>query len=157
MDAVALEILRQGLRKDANVLGAAVAAAREQLDNPHSGHLEACAYQLNRAFNVLEKAFERVCVSFENHFQKGPAYHEDLIERMTLELPGIRPRFLPPEQVVPVRDLKGFRHVFRHAYELELQEERLRSVVAHAESIQQTFPEWCNGFFAEIELDVEGD
>ncbi len=70
MDRVALHILCRELREDARVLGSAAQRARERICDVHPGHLEACAFEINRAYNVLEKAFERVCMAFENHFDK---------------------------------------------------------------------------------------
>ena len=40
---------------------------------------------------------------------------ERLIQRLALTLPGIRPAFIPKDGVRAVRELKGFRHVVRHA------------------------------------------
>lgn len=69
--------------------------------------------------NILEKAFERLCESVENHLKKTGRYHDTLIERVTLDLKGIRPAFLLSDAVRDVRELEGFRQLFRHAYDLE--------------------------------------
>ena len=146
MDPVALHILCRELEDDARVLHEAAATARKRLDDPHPGHLEACGFEINRVYNVIEKAFERVCVAFENHFEKRGDYHERLIERVSLDLPGFRPAFLPAEWRVEIRDVKNFRHVFRHAYDLKLHAERLGPLVATVEKLDSQFSAWIARF-----------
>ena len=114
------------------------------------GRWAATAFELNRFFNVLEKSFERLCETFENHFEKGGSYHERLIERMELGIGGIRPAFLPPEARRPVRELKGFRHVMRHAYDLDLDPERISRLVAEAAEVAEAFRGWCERFLTEV-------
>lgn len=112
MDSLGLQILIRELEEDGRVFAEATALARERVGQDHPGSLEACAYELNRSYNILEKCFERVCTAFENHFEKRGDYHERLIERLSLDLPGIRPAFLPPSFRGTVRDLKGFPGTF---------------------------------------------
>jgi hypothetical protein len=97
-------------------------------------------------YNVLEKSFERLCEAFENHFEKAGDYHERLLERMALDLPGIRPRFLPSEFRAPVRELKSFRHFFRHAYDPILRSDRLEELVGGAAGVSAAFPTWVSSF-----------
>lgn len=148
LDSVGLDILVREMEEDAAVFAQAVSIARERLEQIHPGHLEACGYELNRAYNILEKTFERVCVAFENHFDKRGDYHERLIERMALHLPGIRPALVPPDWKEVIRDLKGFRPIFRHAYDLRLRPARLAEVVEHAESVRAALPRWIQDFRA---------
>jgi hypothetical protein len=119
---------------------------RDWLADEHAGHLSACGYELKRMDNVLEKSFERLCEAFENHFEKVGDYHERLLERMSLDLPGIRPRFLPPEFRARVRELKSFRHFLRHAYEPILRSDRLAELVAAAAAVSAIFPTLASRF-----------
>jgi hypothetical protein len=146
MDRIALAILEQELKADATVMAEAARLAGERLADEHAGHLSACGYELNRMYNVLEKSFERLCGAFENHFEKAGDYHERLLERMALDLPGIRPRFLPSEFRAPVRELKSFRHFFRHAYDPILRSDRLEELVAGAAGVSAAFPTWVSSF-----------
>ncbi len=150
MDRISLEILHQELLSDARVLHDSATAARERITQTFSGASEACGYQLNRFYNILERGFERICESFENCFEKRGDYHEKLILRMTLSLPGIRPAFLTAESVESLRELKGFRHVFRHAYDLTLSSDRLESLVRHAEKLAAEQPRRIEAFVREV-------
>ena len=111
MDAVGLTILLKEIEVDCAVIAAAARKARVRLGEPSGGRLEACAYELARLYNCFEKILERICRGFENHFDKRDDYHERLIQRLALELPGIRPEFIPKTGISIVRELKGFRHV----------------------------------------------
>lgn len=146
MDAPGLAILLAELQADcvvvANAAGKAALRAQEQTP----GHLEACAYELSRLYNVMERMFERVCEDFENHFEKQGAYHEKLIQRLSLNLEGLRPPFIPANQIENIRELKGFRHVTRHAYDLVLKADRLAELAQIAEGLAANLPQWCSEF-----------
>ena len=114
------------------------------------GHLEACAYELARLYNVLEKMLERVCEAFENHFEKRGDYHEELIQRLNLPLEGIRPAFIPAGRADEVRELKGFRHVMCHAYDLTLRPDRLSDLASVAERLAAEMPAWCADFAGKV-------
>jgi hypothetical protein len=154
VDAVALQILHEGLKQDAAVIAAAAERARARLSGGHPGSVEAAGFELQRAYNVLEKALERVCESFENHFEKTGDYHEKLIERLSLALPEIRPAFLPQSARTVVRELKAFRQLFRHAYDLELRRDRVEPLVANAAEIAAEFPRWIETFVARVAADL---
>lgn len=155
MDRLGLAILEQELAADAGVMAEAARLAAERLADEHAGHLSACGYELNRLYNVLEKSFERLSAAFENHFEKTGDYHERLLERMSLDLPGIRPQFLPVEHRAPARELKSFRHFFRHAYDPILRADRLAELVAGARDVSAAFPEWVRRFCAAIRAELE--
>lgn len=156
MDRIGLAILEQELKADATVMAEAARLAGERLADAHAGHLAACGYELNRFYNVLEKSFERLCEAFENHCEKSGDYHQRLLERVSLDLPGIRPRFLPVEHTSRVRELKSFRHFFRHAYDPILRSDRLAELVADAGGVSAAFPGWIRQFCAAILAELGG-
>ena len=55
-----------------------------------------------------------------------PTIHIELLRRMRLEIPGVRPAALSSEMSFQRLDeLRAFRHVFRHAYSYGLDDERV--------------------------------
>jgi len=150
MDAAGLTILLAELEADCSVLADAGRKAGLRLRDQCPGHLEACAYELARLYNVLEKMLERVCEAFENHFEKRGDYHEKLIRRLNLRLDGIRPAFIPAGRADEVRELEGFRHVARHAYDLTLRPDRLSELVSVAERLAAELPAWCADFAGKV-------
>jgi len=154
VDAVALTILHEALKQDAAVIAKAAERATQRIGVSHPGALEACGFEVHRLYNILEKSFERVCEAFENHFEKRGDYHEKLIERLALPLPEIRPAFLPQSALAAVREIKSFRHVFRHAYDLELRRDRLAEIVREATTVAREFPSWTEDFAARVRAEL---
>lgn len=87
---------------------------REQLDS--------LGFALHNLYNALENSFTQISLTFENHIKDQGRWHRELLEKMLLEVPPLRPRVMPLENRVLLADLLGFRHVFRHAYEFTLDE-----------------------------------
>jgi hypothetical protein len=153
MDAIGLTVLLKEIEADCAVIQDAARKAQVRLSESTDGHLEACAYELARLYNILEKILERICHGFENHFDKQGDYHERLIQRLALALPGIRPSFIPKDEVRAVRELKGFRHVVRHAYDLEFREERMKDLAALAERLAAQLPTWSADFGQRVKAE----
>jgi hypothetical protein len=87
---------------------------------PSFRDVAAAAYVLHNIYGALENVFEQVSRTFENHITDRAQWHRELLTKMFLEIPGVRPALLPPALRGSLNDLRGFRHVFRHAYEFEL-------------------------------------
>jgi hypothetical protein len=105
-------------------LGNALSAA-----NPAFRDLAATAYVLHNIYGALENIFEQISRTFENHVIEPAQWHRELLTKMFLEIPKIRPAVLPVELRGFLNDLRGFRHVFRHAYEFDLDAEKLALLV----------------------------
>jgi len=110
---------------------------------------------LHRFYNVFEKSLERLCLTFENHFEKKGDYHERLLERLHLGIAEVRPAFIPVSYKNILRELQEFRHVFRHAYDLELRQDRLLELTEHAQTIAKAFPHWVRAFESMVHADLE--
>jgi len=150
MDRIALQILEDGWEQDGRAMRRAVGILKDRLAESTDGRWAAAAFEINRIYNILEKAFERLCESFENHLEKTGRYHDTLIERVNLELKGIRPAFLPADAVREVRELKGFRHLFRHAYDLDLDPVRVMAAAENAAHCADGFDGWCRSFLKTV-------
>lgn len=102
--------------------GNALIAAPEPLDRTHA---ESLGYTLHNVYNALENSFTQISMSFENHVKDRERWHRELLDKMFLDLMPLRPAVLSLECRSIVNDLLAFRHVFRHAYDLELQQDKL--------------------------------
>src|SRR5438552_1170569 len=96
---------------------------------PQFRDVAAAAYVLHNIYSALENIFEQISRTFENHVTDPAQWHRELLTKMFLEIPKIRPAVLPPGLRGFLNDLRGFRHVFRHAYEFELDAEKLRLLI----------------------------
>lgn len=146
MDPEGLSILVAELRADCEVVADASSKAALRLGTKSPGHLEACAYELARFYNIFEKMLERICEAFE----KRGDYHERLVQRLSLDLEGIRPPFIPHSRTADVRELKGFRHLTRHAYDLTLRADRLTELAQIAEKLSADLPGWCTNLAESV-------
>lgn len=150
MDAVALSILMREIAADRAVLADAAGNASQWIEQPALGRLEACAYEMNRFYTVLERILERICEAFENHLERSGNYHDRLLHRLALDLPGLRPAFLPAEALPELNELRRFRHLVRHAYDLTLRSDRLRELVNLAQRVSDALPGWCDAFESAV-------
>lgn len=138
MDAIELITLRQELLRDAEVAEDALATAHARLAGTGAAQEEACAFHLCRLFNVVEQMALRVAKRFENSIDDPTRWHAELIRRLTLDIPGVRPPLFSREMATPLGELRGFRHVFTHAYDLVLRREKLALLLADADLVIAT-------------------
>ena len=150
VDSAGLTILLKELEADGRVAASAAHNAAARAREKSAGHLEACAYELARFYTTFERMLERICDEFENHFDKRGDYHERLLQRLSLSIEGIRPAFIPPEHLDALRELKGFRHLVRHAYDVSLRADRLGELSSLAEKLASELPQWCLNFGASV-------
>jgi hypothetical protein len=114
----------------------------------------AAAYVLHNIYNALENIFEQVSRTYENHITDPAQWHRELLTKMFLEIPKIRPAVLPTSQRAFLNDLRGFRHLFRHTYEFELDPEKLSSLVrswyAHRDVLLSALGEFRDALLRRI-------
>ena len=157
MDRIGLVTLQAEVMDDVRVVSEAAAMARLRLSIGNDSGLESCAYQLVRVFNIIEQMGLRIAKAFENHIDDERGWHAELIHRLSIELPGIRTALYQPEILPALRDLRGFRHVITHAYDLVLEADRLAIVVRHAGEAARLLPGMVGSFFETIRVDLTED
>lgn len=150
MDRLGVITLQAETSEDVRLAGEAARLAGIRLtDNSDSG-LESCAYQLVRMFNIVEQMGLRVAKAFENHIDDERGWHAELIHRLSIAVPGVRPRLYPPPILSALRDLRGFRHIITHSYDLSLDRERIMIVVRHADELARSLPKLVEEFFKVV-------
>lgn len=89
-------------------------------------------------------AFENICLNvarmFEHQIEDFSPQDGVILQRMTLDIEGFRPHLLSPEMYNCLDELRRFRHLFRNAYRLELDAERLAIVFKHAQRLRRLYP-----------------
>lgn len=86
------------------------------------------AYLLHNLYCALEDVFQEIARTFENRVEDPSKYHRALLKRMQLDVPGIRPKLLSRESLLVMDELRGFRHIFRHAYDYELDPDKVKGL-----------------------------
>lgn len=99
---------------------------------PESGDdadLALLALSLHHAYTAVESILERIQRTLLGDVPGGPDSHRRAVDDAMLELPGVRPPLLTPASASALHDLRGFRHVVRHAYAAEYDRAKLRALV----------------------------
>jgi len=98
-----------------------------KLQSDDEATLESIAYQIHNLYCTTEDLLKMVAKYFENNISDSTQWHSLLLQRMSTEIPNIRPAFLSSNTYLILNSLRGFRHFFRHAYGATIEYEQLKS------------------------------
>lgn len=87
------------------------------------------ALLLHNFYNAFEDLFQEVACTFENSVEDSSKCHRELLKKMTIEVPSIRPALLSTQSFRALDRLRRFRHFIRHAYNYELDTDELSLIV----------------------------
>ncbi len=94
------------------------------------------AYYLHNLYNAFENIFKNIATTFENSMDSSAGWRSQLLEQMELDLMPLRPAVIDQTTAPALDELRRFRHVFRHAYLLQLDVRRLQLVWESAINLQ---------------------
>ncbi len=94
--------------------------------------LESVAYQIHNFYNAVEDLLRTVASQFENQIADAARWHQLILQRMTQEIPTIRPALLSQTSFEALNALRGFRHFFRHAYGVPIDYDQLTPNLSRA-------------------------
>jgi hypothetical protein len=94
------------------------AGARDELD------YAALGFTIHNIYCLVENYALRVAKTFENDI-RGEAWHRELLERMTLDIPTVRPPLWDRALASGLDELRRFRHAFRNMYANDIDPERV--------------------------------
>ncbi len=103
-------------------------------------------YYLHVLYGLFENMFVRIAKTFENHLDDKSQWHAQLLQRMTLDVTPIRPAVIGQETYQCLRELQGFRHLFRNAYLLQFDPHRLDLVWQQAVKLRAVYETDINIF-----------
>ena len=92
----------------------------------------------------------RVAKAFENNIDDEQGWHSSLLNRLAIRITGVRPALIPPELKPPLQELKAFRHVFVHAYELVFDPAKLELLLKYARSVADRLPALAEDFIGQV-------
>ena len=99
---------------------------------------------------MSDSDFLRVAKHFENSLDEA-AWHRELIERMKIDVPGIRPAVISRELEDPLDELRRFRHLYRNLYESKLKPRRVSEVSESVVPLMRAFRPCHERFTAWID------
>jgi len=94
------------------------------------------AFYLNQLYSGYERVLLETAEVFESSLD-SMSWHKSLLERMRLDLEGIRPAFISEDTCRCLNELRAFRHFFRHAYDVDLEAEKIALVVKKASRLKE--------------------
>ncbi|TVR93225.1 MAG: antitoxin [Spirochaetaceae bacterium] len=127
-----IEMLQSVLATNRRAQDRITAGSNDELD------YAALAYTIHNIYGVIEGYCLRVAKFYENGLD-GEAWHSDLLRRMTLSIPKLRPALLDKDLWYLLDDLRAFRHKFRHLYARPLEAQRVMLVQQQVETAVEGF------------------
>jgi hypothetical protein len=117
------------------------------------------AYYLHNLYCAFESIFQRVASVFGNQIADRSGWHDGLLRRMTLDIDGVRPRLLSDQSYDCLDELRRFRHLFRSAYRMRLDAERLALAYRRARVLERIYRADIEQFLAFLDglIRVEGE
>jgi hypothetical protein len=110
----------------------------------------AIGYYLHSFYNGCENIFRSIAMFFENELGSD-SWHADLLRRMRLEVQGYRPAVIDEELYLLLEDFRGFRHVFRHGYNFDLDWDRELLVASKLERAASMLQAQVRDFVDKLE------
>lgn len=110
----------------------------------------ALGFTIQTIYGVMENYFLRVSKYFENSLPSD-RWHQALVDKMALEIPGVRPALLTdPHEVRMVREVLRFRHRLRNLYGEDLDPAKTRDIQRTVTELLAAFPRTHHGFVAKL-------
>ncbi len=82
------------------------------LDLSNQERTIAVGYYLHHLYSACEDLMGEIASTFENRVEDRRAYHRQLLLRMSIEVPTVRPHVFSPDSTALLDELRAFRHVF---------------------------------------------
>lgn len=146
----ALAALAAVIRRDLQAVSSQTRLLQPLAPGASPGELAVVGYALHNLYSALENSFEQISRTFENHVVMTGQWHRELMTKMFLEIPALRPAVLPELTRPLLNELRGFRHVFRHSYDYVLDPVKLNRIVQDWQSdgavvtdALEAFAVWC--------------
>lgn len=116
-----------------------IASLRSRLESQPGDWIVAAAmaFEIERWYTAVESLFVRVLRTLDGDVPAGPAHHREILRVASLAVEPFRPALLPPAAEDDLRELLGFRHFARHAYDVEPEPARMVDHAARVARLQE--------------------
>jgi hypothetical protein len=93
-------------------------------------YLDSVALNLHGFYSGIEKLFEIIANNIDKSPLTGATWHRDLLQKMTEEMPGLRPAVINPRWLPQLDELRRFRHLVRNVYIFNIVPAKVEPIVA---------------------------
>ena len=118
---------------------------------PSSIEIRATGSILHDFYCGVEKIFERIAVEIDGEIPKGENWHLQLLDRMTFEVPEVRPAVIGKGTADKLKDYLRFRHLFRNVYGSHLEWGKIRDLTVPFTEILAVFNSDINRFLGFLD------
>jgi len=101
-------------------------------------YLDGVALNLHGFYSGLERIFERIASAVDGSIPSGSNWHRELLNQMSIEVPGVRPSVITGVLKENLEEYLGFRHVIRNVYTHHLNPDKMKNLVTKSSSILST-------------------
>ena len=91
--------------------------------------VDAVALNLHGFYAGLERIFEIIATRVDQTEPSGPHWHQELLDQMNTEIPSVRPAVLSSPVRRRLDRYRGFRHVVRNVYTMDLDPDQVGQLV----------------------------
>lgn len=135
------------------VVGRVQAGWREYQNAGDELYLDSVALNLHSVYNGLERLFQGIATTVDNHLPGGNGWHKALLEQMVTDVSDVRPAVISESTFTSLDQYCRFRHVVRNVYSYRLDPDQIKPLVenlatAFAQTQQEllAFAGWLEQF-----------
>lgn len=110
---------------------------------------------LHDYYSAIESIFKTVAINIDKSSHRGDQWHKELLERMTLDVPGLRVPVISTETAQKLNHYRSFRHVFRNVYGFELSFKRIRELLELLPDASASLEKDLNNFISHMRIMYE--
>ena len=105
-------------------------------DPPTSVELRAAGSILHDFYSGVERMFQRIATAVDQDLPGGSNWHIELLNRMSYDIPTVRPAVITADLRQRLSDYLRFRHLFRNIYGRDLRWELMRDLVEDMPAVE---------------------
>lgn len=117
---------------------------------PQKAFVIAAAYTISGIYSCYEDMFKHIARVFENRIENLSSWHSELLKRMMIEVPDIRPAVLTEAVVTVLDEMRSFRHVFRNSYVFAIDADRISVLLKRWDTVKNEIRKEMSGFLKKI-------
>ena len=137
-------------RRAAAVASLAGVPAAETPDVAHVRGL-ALAFELERFYTAVEAMLVRSVQGLDGDTPRGHQWHIELLRASSVPVPTIRPALINADTAAALRDVLGFRHFARHAYDADPELPRLAVLASRVSGLMPALRASMGAVLVEVE------
>ena len=118
--------------------------------NLRSGLISGLALHLHSFYTGAERIFYDIARDIDGEVPTKANWHQQLLEQMSVEIPGFRPAVLVEQTRLDIDEFRRFRHVVRSRYAYQLAPERVQALAVKLPLVSDRLIGECQRFCTQM-------